>query len=388
MALSKIPDLSHSYKGQDYVFVDQLEDHLKQLECPICCDIVSEPLQTSCGHLFCRECYKKLKRECGKKKCVQCPVCKQDHTTTQDRFNKRRVKNLKVRCTNSQYGCEWVGNLGDEMEHRTIPNSCQFEEIECPLKCGMIIQRMTQSRHMDGCSMRPHSCEYCGEEGPYWKMVQDHLQTCRRYPVKCPNGCQREIPREETASYKLKETVSAMKTELQAANQCVCVLEEHLHHLESETQAKTDHIEGLEKDVEAKKEHIRNFENIIKAKTEQLRDLESNKKVMEQRICEYQRETKDKRQRIHELEKDNTAMEQHIHQLESKANSRERQKRDRKRATMAQRVAQLTAENSEKQKKMKQMKKFIVFALGIIVLFRLHPLYFIPLLILGTVVYA
>ena len=49
MAHSKLPDLSHSYKGQDYIFVGQLEDHLKQLECPICCDIVSEPLQTIVG---------------------------------------------------------------------------------------------------------------------------------------------------------------------------------------------------------------------------------------------------------------------------------------------------------------------------------------------------
>ena len=388
MAHSKLPDLSHSYKGQDYIFVGQLEDHLKQLECPICCDIVSEPLQTTCGHLFCRECHRRLTDGYGMGWCVKCPVCKQEHTTMQDSFNERRVKVLQVKCTNSQFGCQWVGNLGDEMQHRTKPNSSQFEEIPCPLGCGMIITRMTQSRHSEECQMRPHNCKYCGKEGPYWKMVQDHLQTCRRYPVKCPNGCSERIPREDTASYKLKETVSAMKTELQAAKQGVCVLEEHLHHLESETQAKTEHIEGLEKDVEAKTEHIRDFENIIKAKTEQLRDLESNNKVMEQRICEYQRETKDKRQRIYELEKDNTAMEQHIHQLESKANSRERQKRDRKRATMAQRVAQLTAENSEKQKKMKQMKKFMVFALGIIVLFRMHPLYFIPLSILGTVVYA
>ena len=48
----------------------------------------------------------------------------------------------------------------------------------------------------------------------------------------------------------------------------------------------------------------------------------------------------------------------------------------------------ICAENSEKQKKIKQMKKLIVFALGIIVLCRMHPLYLIPLLILGTVVYA
>ena len=124
MALSKIPDLKHSYKGQDYIFVGQLESYLKELECPICCGIVNEPQQTSCGHLFCRECYNRL--EDDMRWGAKCPVCKQDHNTVQDSFNERRVKVLQVRCTNYQYGCQWVGNLGDEMQHRTKPKSCQL----------------------------------------------------------------------------------------------------------------------------------------------------------------------------------------------------------------------------------------------------------------------
>ena len=238
--------------------------------------------------------------------------------------------------------------------------------------------------------MRPHSCEHCGEEGPY--SGNGTRSSAHMSQISCDSAltaASETNSHEKTlASYKLKKEISTMKTELKAERQHVSDLDEYLHHLESETQAKTKRIEGLEKDVEAKAERIQDLENIITTKTDQLHELESNNKGMEQRICEYQRETKDKRQHIHELQKDNTAMTQYIQQLESKANSRERQKHDRKRATMAQHVAQLTAENSEKQKKIKQMKKFMVFALGITVLFRLHPLYLIPLLILGTVVYA
>ena len=178
MALSKMSDIKQSYKGQDYIFVDQSDAYLKELECPICRDIVSEPLLTSCGHLFCRECHSKLgggyhSPEDGYRTVwrIQCPMCQQQHTTVQDKFNERRVKALQVRCTNYQYGCKWVGNLDDEMQHRKRQNSCHFEEIKCPHGCGQTIRRMTQSHHMNECHMCPHTCKYCGEEGQYWKIV-------------------------------------------------------------------------------------------------------------------------------------------------------------------------------------------------------------------------
>ena len=49
MALSVIPDMIRSYKGQDYIFVGQLEDNLEELVCLICHNIVSKPLLTSCS---------------------------------------------------------------------------------------------------------------------------------------------------------------------------------------------------------------------------------------------------------------------------------------------------------------------------------------------------
>ena len=193
---SQIRDQAHSHKGKDYIFVDQLPVSLKELECPICQSIVSEPLQTSCGHLFCRECYNKLGGNYSTGWGVECPVCKQEHNTVRDNYNDRRVKNLQVRCTNYQYGCEWVGNLRDELQHRRTPHSCHFEEIPCPHGCGKTIQRMGQWYHFNDCPMRPHKCAYCGEEGPFREIVGNHLETCCKYPVLCPNGCNRNIPRE------------------------------------------------------------------------------------------------------------------------------------------------------------------------------------------------
>ena len=233
MALSMIPDLTHSYKGQEYIFVDQLEDYLKEIECPICRSIVSEPVLTSCGHLFCRECYNKLDRprgvRYGVKRNAQCPVCKQEHAAMADKFNDRKVKNLKVRCINHREGCKWVGCLGDEGQHRMKQDGCAYEEIPCAHGCSVTIRRMNQQTHSVSCLMHPHKCEYCSEEGPYQCITGEHLETCRRYPVQCPNGCKEKLPREEVLSeVKLKEQLSAMAKQLQAREQRVRQLERYI----------------------------------------------------------------------------------------------------------------------------------------------------------------
>ena len=208
MADPKFKDLAHSYTGKEYTFVSQLEDSLRELECPVCRQILSKPLQTSCGHLLCKECHGALQGDarsprhhymtgvwgsdrtrCG----VQCPVCRQEHTTGPDRFNERRVRNLQVRCMNYTEGCSWVGNLGDEEHHRKKQDGCQYEEIKCPHGCGSIMRRVGLSCHMVDCPRSPYDCEYCGEEGPYQYIVGDHLETCCKYPVQCPNGCKEKL---------------------------------------------------------------------------------------------------------------------------------------------------------------------------------------------------
>ena len=255
MALSKIPDLTHSYKGQEYTFVGQLEDYLKEIECPICHSIVSEPLLASCGHLFCKACHNKLDKACHNKlerpmgyyllrkrngRSIQCPVCTQQHTTVEDKFIDSRVKNLKVRCINHTKGCDWMGCLSDEGQHRAQQGGCDYEEIQCVYGCGVTIHRMIEQAHSVECPMRPHNCEYCGDEGPYQCILGDHLDTCRRYPVQCPNGCQEKIPREAALSeIKLKEVLSSTVKKLEDK-------EQYAHQLECDMKAKTEYIQQLE----------------------------------------------------------------------------------------------------------------------------------------------
>ena len=55
MAASSL-EFSFSYKGKECLFVEEAKKNLEALLCPVCFGVVLEPVQTSCGPLFCKKC--------------------------------------------------------------------------------------------------------------------------------------------------------------------------------------------------------------------------------------------------------------------------------------------------------------------------------------------
>ncbi|NXL59154.1 BRCA1 protein, partial [Chordeiles acutipennis] len=60
----------------------------KNLECPICLDVLKEPVSTKCDHIFCRFCMFKLLSK-KKKGVIQCPLCKAEVTKRSLKENSR-----------------------------------------------------------------------------------------------------------------------------------------------------------------------------------------------------------------------------------------------------------------------------------------------------------
>ena len=116
--------------GYEVKFVNPL---LKRHECPICLYAMKTPVQTECGHLFCRECLDPVL----KRKRPICPIDKEEihqDSIFPDNACRREILNLNVYCNFSASGCEWVGPLKNLEVYQTS-NICTLVPHLCTGYC-------------------------------------------------------------------------------------------------------------------------------------------------------------------------------------------------------------------------------------------------------------
>ena len=148
MIMAALPKFS--YKEREYTFVDTQLQTLEDLRCPTCKKLVCDPVQTSCGHVFCEKCMEGTRT---------CPIEGEVCTTTPDNYNKRRLWSFKVKCSNAEKGCEWQGQLGEAEGH--TQEACKFEEVKCPRGCNEIMPRKDLPEHLlKYCPLRDDECPY------------------------------------------------------------------------------------------------------------------------------------------------------------------------------------------------------------------------------------
>ena len=193
-----------------YEFV---EEPSRDFFCPVTFDLLIDPVQTNlcCGNHLSRAVAEQLRAE-GK----PCPICKKSPLkTTDDRFFKRKVRQLKVLCHNKSAGCKWVGELGELESHLNLGSlevQCDFVEVECPLKCGKILQRRNVEEHKSNdCAKRPFSCKYCDYKSTHEKVVNDHWPKCQRFPEVCPNKCSTDTIERRFLQHHLQEQCPLQK---------------------------------------------------------------------------------------------------------------------------------------------------------------------------------
>ena len=74
--------------------------------------------------------------------------------------HRRRVHEVRVRCSHKENGCDWVGEIN-----------------------GFF-------RHVGSCDKRPWECEYCGLKCTHGDGGEKHWPTCPKFPEPCPNSCE------------------------------------------------------------------------------------------------------------------------------------------------------------------------------------------------------
>ena len=205
-----------NFSSSSCEFVEQTS---KDLDCPLCFQVLWKPFLTACcGNHLCEACVKTTKK---KKK--RCPFCKKKPISgIIDKKFQRQINELQVYCLHKKQGCLWVGALSKLTEHLEEGESvgeCKFVSLSCPLSCGKQIYRYELEEHLsEECPLRTYTCEYCGHSSTYDDVTTTHYSECPDYPVACPNLCsERKMKRSNLDQHLLtcpNEVVSCSFSEI------------------------------------------------------------------------------------------------------------------------------------------------------------------------------
>ena len=134
-----------------------------KLLCPICSNVLKDPVQCQNEHYFCRSCIKKHLHENSE----SYPMC-QDHLTEETlskppRLLTNMLECLKIRCDHAKRGCQELIKL--EFLHQHV-KSCGYLPIRCTNSgCSQVINQQDKELHENKlCPFRMFVCDDCQEQ--------------------------------------------------------------------------------------------------------------------------------------------------------------------------------------------------------------------------------
>ena len=120
-------------------------------------------------------------------------------SATLDKYHRRKVHEVRVRCAHKENGCDWVGEINAFFRH---VDSCDKRPWECGLKCTY---EEGEKRHWPACPKFPEPCPNSCEVGSVERCnMEQHRSECSLEPVACEMkefGCSVVVPRKELARH-------------------------------------------------------------------------------------------------------------------------------------------------------------------------------------------
>ena len=180
--------------------------------CSICMKVLRDARLTECcGQHFYNSCL-----STWMKKQKRCPHCRKvGFLSIINKEKIREIKELRIRCTNCEKGCDWMGEMGSLDNHLKSDKGCGYVIVECSNRgmsrklCGKLLERRHLTNHKENeCRYRPYTCEYCGHRDTFESItmgyqrvnvydilfgknfrekVPSHYEECDQYPLECPN---------------------------------------------------------------------------------------------------------------------------------------------------------------------------------------------------------
>ena len=153
--------------------------------CPLCKGILNEPIIDKCSHVFCKACFEKYYNIYKK-----CPISKNQiniKEITSINIIANRINKNKIKCKNYIKGCDWIGQILDMKNH--IINDCQKSIIKCPFEnCNLLIMKENLDKHIKECEYRKVECEDCHNNFPFKQLIE-HSSNCAKKKIDCPQKC-------------------------------------------------------------------------------------------------------------------------------------------------------------------------------------------------------
>eukprot|EP00299_Pterocystis_sp_00344_P007125 c2158_g1_i1.p1 GENE.c2158_g1_i1~~c2158_g1_i1.p1 ORF type:complete len:362 (-),score=55.98 c2158_g1_i1:15-1100(-) len=175
--------------GFDRDLVIDPPEHLSELICGICSDVIQNAVMTDCEHYFCAECVKPYVESQH-----NCPQCRRPCQISDLKPLSRGLRNIlnaiRIRCSNQ--GCSTSTTLEFISQH--LQSDCPFSIVLCPCEgCPFSqtpsIRRGELAQHLGLCDYRPSSCALgCGQVVPFIHL-ESHTNSCEFRPTSCPNEC-------------------------------------------------------------------------------------------------------------------------------------------------------------------------------------------------------
>ena len=182
---------------------DFLERPSQDFFCPVSLELLLEPQLTSCcGHHLSLEAVSRL--GIGRK---PCPMCNgRSWSTIHDKYHRRKVHELPVRCWHKKNGCDWVGELNELEKHGASCEYFLWRCRYCEVRCESV---QAGERHLVTCPKFPEPCPNSCEVGSVERCnMEQHRSVCLLEPVPCEMkefGCSVVVPRKELATH-MKES--------------------------------------------------------------------------------------------------------------------------------------------------------------------------------------
>lgn len=182
----------------------EVAEEVKQdFYCVICHNLMRDAMQLECDHGMCKTCLERWERnrkESGYD--FVCPTCQKQidkNTVTPARMINKIILSVQVKCEYLNKGCEWIGDLSNMEDH--LQQRCAFQLVCCTFEhCEERVERYKLTNHQEKCPYKLEKCQYCNSL--FLRLqIQDHYNTCGKFPVKCPNDCSNNLMERELVEH-------------------------------------------------------------------------------------------------------------------------------------------------------------------------------------------